>query len=89
MYHVLNRSVAGMPFFRKRADYEVFERMMIEAHQRRPLPILAWFLMRAHWHFAVCPNKPEPGENIHPGDSLSDSHIVPTPNRKVQIFSPY
>jgi hypothetical protein len=27
VYHVLNRSVAGLPMFRKRADYEAFERI--------------------------------------------------------------
>ena len=32
MYHVLNRSVAGLPLFRKEADYEAFERIMVEAH---------------------------------------------------------
>jgi hypothetical protein len=48
VYHVLNRSVAGLPWFRKRADYETFERIMIEAHRRHPLPILAWCLMRTH-----------------------------------------
>ena len=46
--HVLNRSVVGLPLFRKRADYEAFERIMIEAHGRHPLPILAWCLMRTH-----------------------------------------
>lgn len=55
MYHVLNRSVAGRPLFRKAADYEAFERIMIEAHRRHPLRILAWCLMRTHWHFVVWP----------------------------------
>ena len=34
MYHVLNQSMAGLPLFRKRADYEAFERIMIEAQER-------------------------------------------------------
>ena len=42
VYHVLNRTVAGLPLFRKEADYEAFERIMIEAHERHPLRILAW-----------------------------------------------
>ena len=33
VYHVLNRSVADLPLFRKKADFEAFERIMIEAHQ--------------------------------------------------------
>ncbi|MCC6681687.1 MAG: transposase [Phycisphaeraceae bacterium] len=55
VYHVLNRTVAGLPLFRKEADYEAFERIMIEAHERHPLRILAWCLMPNHWHFVVWP----------------------------------
>jgi putative transposase len=57
VYHVHNRTVAGLPLFRKEADYEAFERIMIEAHARHPLRILAWCLMRNHWHFIVWPRK--------------------------------
>lgn len=57
VYHVLNRTVAGLPLFRKAADYEAFERIMIEAHGRHPLRILAWCLMRNHWHFVVWPRE--------------------------------
>jgi len=46
VYHVLNRSVAGLPLFRKESDYEAFERIMFEAHQRHPTRLLAWCLMR-------------------------------------------
>ena len=57
VYHVLNRTVAGLPLFRKEADYEAFERIMVEAHERHPLRILAWCLMRNHWHFVVWPRE--------------------------------
>ena len=57
MYHVLNRSVAGLPLFRKEADYEAFERIMIEAQGLHPTRILAWCLMRNHWHFVVWPRE--------------------------------
>jgi putative transposase len=57
VYHVLNRTVAGLPLFRKEADYEAFERIMIEAQERHPLRILAWCLMRNHWHFVVWPRE--------------------------------
>ena len=36
VYHVLNRSVAGLPLFRKEGDFEAFERIMIEAHAAAP-----------------------------------------------------
>jgi putative transposase len=55
VYHVLNRSVAGLPLFRKEADYEAFERIMIEAQQQHPTRVLAWCLLRTHWHFVVWP----------------------------------
>ncbi len=57
MYHVLNRSVAGLPLFRKEGDFEAFERIMIEAHALHPLRILAWCAMRTHWHFVVWPQE--------------------------------
>ena len=57
VYHVLNRTVARLSLFRKEADYEAFERIMIEAHERHPLRILAWCLMRNHWHFVVWPRE--------------------------------
>jgi hypothetical protein len=31
--------------FRKEADYEAFERIMVEAHERHPLRIAAWCLI--------------------------------------------
>jgi putative transposase len=57
VYHVLNRTVAGLPLFRKQADFAAFERIMIEAHERHALRILAWCLMRNHWHFVVWPRE--------------------------------
>ncbi len=57
VYHVLNRAVARLPLFRKEADYGAFERVMLEAHERFPTRILAWCLMRNHWHFVIWPRK--------------------------------
>jgi hypothetical protein len=34
IYHVLNRLVRRMHMFRKQSDFEAFERVMVEAHQR-------------------------------------------------------
>ena len=42
MYHVLTRSVGKMHLFGKDADFEAFQRVMIEA--------------TSHWHFAVWPD---------------------------------
>jgi len=41
VYHVLNRSVAGPSLFRKEADFEAFQRIMIEVYALQPLRILA------------------------------------------------
>lgn len=54
-FHVLNRAVARLPLFEKAADYEAFERVLAEAHEREPLPILAYCVLPNHWHFVVRP----------------------------------
>ena len=56
MYHVLNRSVGKMHLFGKDADFEAFQRLMIEAHQRHPIRILSYWVLSNHWHFAVWPD---------------------------------
>lgn len=57
VYHVLNRAVARLPLFRKDADYAAFERILLEALERTPTRILAWCIMRNHWHFVIWPRK--------------------------------
>ena len=57
VYHVLNRAVARLPLFRKEADFEAFERVLLETQERRPTRILAWRLMRNHWHFVIWPRR--------------------------------
>ena len=39
--------------FRMDADFEAFERVMVEAHQRQPIRILSYCVMSNHWHFIV------------------------------------
>lgn len=54
-FHVLNRAVARLPLFEKPEDYEAFERVVEEAHEREPLPIFSYCVMPNHWHFVVRP----------------------------------
>ena len=54
-YHILNRSAGRTTLFRTPADYAAFERVLLEAHARTPLPLLAYTLMPNHWHFVVRP----------------------------------
>ena len=55
VYHVLNRSIGRMHVFGKNADFEAFQRVMIEAHQRHPIRILSYCVMSSDWHFVVWP----------------------------------
>jgi len=57
IYHAFNRAVARLRLFRNDADYEAFERVIAEAHDRVPLDIFAYCLMPDHWHFVLRPTK--------------------------------
>ncbi len=57
VYHVLNRSVGKQRLFGNDADFEAFERVMIEAHERHPIRILSYAFLSDHWHFVVWPRK--------------------------------
>jgi putative transposase len=57
VYHLLNRSVGRMHTFRKATDFEAFERVVVEAHQREPIRILAYCLLSNHRHFVVWPER--------------------------------
>jgi putative transposase len=57
VYHVINRANGRLRLFRKEKDFAAFERTLLEAHQRHPLPLLGWCLMGNHWHFVVQPRK--------------------------------
>jgi putative transposase len=55
VFHCLNRSVARLTIFEKDEDYEAFERVLEEAHERLALRILSYTLMPNHWHLVVWP----------------------------------
>jgi len=57
VYHVLNRAGGRMKLFRHEKDFLAFERVMREAHERHPLPILDYCIMSNHWHFVVAPRE--------------------------------
>jgi len=57
VYHVFNRANGRLRLFRKEADFLAFEEVMLQAHQRHPIPILAWCIMSNHWHFVVRPRR--------------------------------
>jgi len=41
--------------FRRPKDFAAFESLLIEAHQRFGLRLLAWCVMGTHWHFVAWP----------------------------------
>ena len=57
VHHVLNRSVDRMHMFRKESDFEAFERVMVEVHERQPIRILSYCVLSNHWHFVAWPEK--------------------------------
>jgi len=74
VYHVLNRAVARLPLFRKEADFEAFDRIVREALERHPTRLLAWCLMRNHWHIVIWPR--EDGELTAFVRWLSHTHAM-------------
>ena len=55
MFHCLNRSVARLTIFEKDSDYQAFEKVLEEAHERISLRILSYAVMPNHWHLVVWP----------------------------------
>ena len=53
IYHVLNRANARLPFFEKKADYQLFETVLEEARERTGIHLLAYCIMPNHWHLVV------------------------------------
>ena len=54
--HVHNRSVRRHQLFFDQGDYEAFERVLVQALERVPIPLLAYCVMPNHWHLVVHPS---------------------------------
>jgi putative transposase len=57
VHHVLNRGNARATLFANSYDYEHFLNLMADAQQRVPMRVLAFCLMRNHWHLVLWPDK--------------------------------
>ena len=55
IFHVLNRGVGRMRLFLSDADFEAFERAMVQTLETRPMRILAYCPMSNHWHMVLWP----------------------------------
>jgi putative transposase len=56
VYHALNRANGRHPLFENDADYEAFERVLVEACERVPIRLLSYCVMPNHWHLVVWPS---------------------------------
>jgi putative transposase len=57
IYHVLNRGNGRNKLFQKPADYDAFQRIMVDAMRRCPIRLLAYCLMPNHWHMVLWPKE--------------------------------
>ena len=74
VHHVLNRSVGRTRLFASGAEFEAFERVMIEAHERHPIRILSYCILSNHWQFVVWPE--EDGQVSAFFRSLAQTHAM-------------
>jgi putative transposase len=56
-YHVLNCSNGRLAIFERPADYELFEQVLAEAHERAPMRTVSYCLMPNHWHLVLWPRR--------------------------------
>jgi len=56
IYHVWNRANGRQGIFETPGDYEAFERVLREAHERVAMRTLAYCVMPNHWHLVLWPH---------------------------------
>lgn len=57
IYHVINRSNAGIQIFNKDIDYVLFENVLKEARDKFYMRILSYEIMPNHWHLVLYPKQ--------------------------------
>jgi putative transposase len=57
IYHVLNRAVGRTTLFQSTDDYQRFESVLEETHERTGIRILSYCLMPDHWHLLLRPRE--------------------------------
>ena len=55
VYHVLNRANGRLRIFKKRADFEAFERILADGLERMPMRLCGYCIMPNHWHLLLWP----------------------------------
>src|SRR6478609_1809255 len=56
VYHVLNRGNGRSVVFHKDGDYAAFLQLMLEAHEKVPMRLIAYCLMPNHFHLLLWPH---------------------------------
>ena len=64
VYHVTNRSAAGVTLFDCRAAYRAFVDLIAETQVVRPTRLLAYCVMPNHWHFVLWPQSDDAVERF-------------------------
>jgi putative transposase len=57
VYHVLNRANGRLRIFKKRADFEAFERVLGEGIERVGMRVCGYCIMGNHWHLLLWPRE--------------------------------
>lgn len=57
VHHVVNRGNRKQIIFRKRADFQAFIQVLAEAVDRFEMRVIAFCLMRNHWHLLLWPGE--------------------------------
>ncbi len=57
IFHVLNRSVARIPLFKRERDYVAWEETVVHALNRYPMDLLSYCAMPNHWHLVLRPRR--------------------------------
>jgi putative transposase len=57
VHHVVNRGNRKAVIFRKRADFKAFLDLLSQAVGRSGMRVIAFCLMRNHWHFVLWPRE--------------------------------
>lgn len=55
IYHMLNRANRRVKIFEKLADYEAFERILVDAVAKYKIKLFSFCILPNHWHMVVSP----------------------------------
>jgi putative transposase len=57
VYHVLNRANGRLRIFKKRGDFEAFEKIVAEGIDRFAMRVCGYCIMSTHWHLVLWPRE--------------------------------